>query len=119
MNAIKETDEKLRGLPKPPSDNPVSEVLQALGGFVRELDRRVEGTPEENGLLQKFRPHQVAFKTAIRQTAPQFVPWGRTSTKELPEAVFLSNEGGDYVAGGSRAMNNKIYIEDVLKRALK
>lgn len=121
MNAIQETDTKLRALPKAPSNDPVGEVLHALRNFVRDIDHRVEGTPEEDGLLQTIRPHQDAFKIAIRRTAPHFVPWERTvSWKELPEAAFLTNEDGDNDDDDDDATNrNKIYIDQVLKRARK
>ncbi|KAI9456485.1 P-loop containing nucleoside triphosphate hydrolase protein [Boletus coccyginus] len=119
MNAIQETDVKLRALPKAPSSDPIGEVLQVLGGFSRDLARRVEGTPEEDGLLQTIRPHQGTFKFAIRRTAPQFVPWGKTSWKELPEAAFLANEDGDDDAEESSANGNKVYVDEVLKRAQK
>ena len=115
MNAIQETDGKLRALPRAPSSDPIGEVLHALTSFARDLDRRVEGTPEEDGLLQTIRPHQVAFKLAIRKTAPNFVPWARTTSKELPKANFLSNEDED--SGGSEMESQKIYVDEVLKRA--
>jgi hypothetical protein len=122
MNAIQETDTKLRALPKAPSNDPVGEVLHALRNFARDLDHRVEGTPEEDGLLQTIRPHQDAFKIAIRRTAPQFVPWGKTASwKELPEAAFLANEDGDDDDDDDDddTNQNEIYIDEVLKRAQK
>ena len=117
MNAIEQTDAKLRGLPKAPSSDPVGEVMHTLRNFVRDLDRRVQGTPEEDGLLQKIRPHQDAFKVAIRRTAPYFVPWEKTETKELSEASFLAHEDGADAEEESRTNQNKIYIDEVLKRA--
>ncbi|KAG6382183.1 hypothetical protein JVT61DRAFT_833 [Boletus reticuloceps] len=114
MNVIQETQEKLQALPKPPSSDPVGEVLQTLRNFERDLEHRVEGTPEEDGLLQTILPCQEVFKISIRRTAPQFVPWGETSTRELPEPAFLSNEHAamDFGAG-----QNKIFVDEVLKRA--
>ena len=105
MNEMHQTGEKLRALPKAPSADPVGEVLQLLGDFVRDLGYRVEGTPEEDGLLQTIRPHQEAFRVAIRRTAPNFVPWKKTADKELPKAGFLDDEdsgdaGPASVAGG-------------------
>ena len=121
MNAIQETDTKLRALPKAPSNDPVGEVLHALRNFVRDLDHRVEGTPEEDGLLQTIRPHQHAFKIAIRRTAPHFVPWGRGSRKELPEAAFLANEDGNEPEDEDEEgeSHTPIYINEVLNRARK
>ncbi|KAF8434364.1 P-loop containing nucleoside triphosphate hydrolase protein [Boletus edulis BED1] len=117
MNAIQGTQEKLQALPKPPSSDPVGEVLQTLRNFERDLEHRVEGTPEEDGLLQTILPCQEAFKISIRRTAPQFVPWEETSAKELPEPAFLSNEHENHAAMVSDAGQNNIYVNDVLKRA--
>ena len=117
VNAIQETDARLRGLPKAPSSDPVGEVMHNLRNFVRDLDRRVEGTPEEDGLLQTIRPHQEAFKVAIRRTAPHFVPWEKTKIKELREASFLAHEDGADAEEESRTNQSKIYIDEVLKRA--
>jgi hypothetical protein len=117
VNAIQETDARLRGLPKAPSSDPVGEVMHNLRNFVRDLDRRVEGTPEEDGLLQTIRPHQEAFKVAIRRTAPHFVPWEKTKIKELREASFLAHEDGADAEEESHTNQSKIYIDEVLKRA--
>jgi hypothetical protein len=96
MNSLQETEVELRALPRAPSGDPVGEVLHVLSSFTRDLSHRLEGTPEENGLLQTIRPHQQAFKRAIRQTAPNFVPWAETQRgRELPKAQFLANEEGD------------------------
>ncbi|KAF8553727.1 hypothetical protein OG21DRAFT_1441498 [Imleria badia] len=117
MNAIQDTESKLRALPKAPSNDPVGEVLHALRNFMRDLEHRVEGSPEEDGLLQTIRPHQQAFKISIRKTAPQFVPWERTKTKDLPEAAFLANEDGDVAAEEFPSGRKEIYIDEVLERA--
>ncbi|KIJ13509.1 hypothetical protein PAXINDRAFT_13626 [Paxillus involutus ATCC 200175] len=96
MNSLQETEAELRALPRAPSGDPVGEVLHVLSSFTRDLSHRLEGTPEENGLLQTIRPHQQAFKRAVRQTAPNFVPWAETQrSRELPKAQFLANEEGD------------------------
>lgn len=119
MNAIQEANTKLGALPKAPSTDPVGEVLHALRTFVRDLERRVEGTPEEDGLLQTIRPHQEEFRRAIRQTAPNFVPWEKTVSKELPKAAFLASEDGDNDPSGVEESHagQKIYVDEVLKRA--
>jgi hypothetical protein len=96
MDALQNTEAELRALPRAPSNDPVGEVLHVLSSFTRDLSRRLEGTPEEDGLLQTIRPHQQAFKRAIRETAPNFVPWERTAKgRQLPKADFLANEEGD------------------------
>ncbi|KAF9234007.1 P-loop containing nucleoside triphosphate hydrolase protein [Melanogaster broomeanus] len=78
-----------------PSNDPVGDVLHVLSNFTRDLSRRLEGTPDEDGLLQAIRPHEEAFKHAIRATAPNFVPWAKTEPERvLPYAEFLANEDG-------------------------
>ncbi|KAF8839962.1 hypothetical protein BDN67DRAFT_1011889, partial [Paxillus ammoniavirescens] len=131
MNALQETEAELRALPRAPSGDPVGEVLHVLSSFIRDLSRRLEGTPEEDGLLQTIRPHQEAFKRAIRETAPDFVPWEKTQRgRVLPKARFLANEEEDdedstsdcdeeYVDEGDDDDDDmdKIYIDEVFKRA--
>lgn len=96
MKAIQETEAKIRKLPRAPSGDPVGEVFHVLNAFSRDLFSRLEGTPEEDGILQTIRPYQQAFKRAIRNTAPNFVPWEKKKKgKELPKAQFLQNEEGD------------------------
>lgn len=144
-NAIRETEQRLHALPKAPSSDPVGEVLHVLSNFTRDLSRRLDGTPEEDGLLQTIRPHQQAFKLAIRATAPLFVPWERKKPQQdLPAAEFLANEEDDqegkpkeeddqgdiysrpFALPGilssaleAASSSEKIYIDEVLKRAHK
>ena len=118
MDVIQDTGKKLRALPRAPSTDPVGEVLQLLGDFVRDLDRRVEGTPEEDGLLQTIRPFQEAFKTVVRRTAPNFAPWDKGTKKQLPAAKFLVDEEGHGVSlMEAFRTDSVIYIDEVLKRA--
>ena len=119
MNATLTTEEKLRALPKAPSADPVNEVLQLLEKFVQDLNHRVKGTPDKDGLLQSIRPCQEIFKVAIRSTRPNFVPWKKTADKELPEPKFLEDEDGDSTMPGEHdhCTSQKIYVEEVLTRA--
>ena len=136
------TEERLRALPKEPSNDPVGEVLRLLGGFQKEVSERLEGTPDETSLLQTIRPHTEKFKSEIHGTAPNFVPWEREENvwHKLRPAGFLSteekvgnsdDEDDDGVSGKHFAPNtpkkrpvvvplrNAIYIEDVMQRAQK
>ncbi|KIJ08216.1 hypothetical protein PAXINDRAFT_89188 [Paxillus involutus ATCC 200175] len=120
MDALQNTEAELRALPRAPSNDPVGEVLHVLSSFTRDLSRRLEGTPEEDGLLQTIRPHQQAFKRAIRETAPNFVPWERTPKgRQLPKADFLANEGDDKgsESESESEFSKKIYINEVFDRA--
>ncbi|KAG6329455.1 hypothetical protein ID866_9634 [Astraeus odoratus] len=93
-NTIQQTERELSQLPQGPSDNPVGEMLRALDDFKKEFLERVEGTPEEDGILQCVRPHAATFRRQIRATAPNFVPWefGVANRYTLPAFTFLSNE---------------------------
>ena len=83
---MQQTEESLRALPKGPSNDPVSEVLRVLGDFHKELSERLEGTPDQDGLLQTIRPHTETFRCAIRFTAPYFLPRTREEGVDtLPE----------------------------------
>ena len=132
------TEERLRALPKEPSNDPVGEVLRVLSGFQKEVSERLEGTPDETGLLQTIRPHTEKFKREIHGTAPNFVPWEcKNVSHKLPPAGFLSNEekvgnadddgaSGKYFALKTPKKHpvvvpprNSIYIEDVMERAQK
>lgn len=104
-NAIRETEARISKLPRATSNNPVGEVLHALDVFSRDLSRRLEGTPDKDGLLQTIRPYQQEFRRAIRSTAPNFVPWEKKKKgTSLPKANFLQNEegGGDGDGGEGR-----------------
>jgi hypothetical protein len=78
------------------------------------LSRRLEGTSDEGGLLQKIRPHQDGFKRSIRATAPYFIPWeSDTHREDLPEAEFLTSEEDEKLV----PKTEKIYVNDVLHHA--
>ncbi|KAH9965473.1 P-loop containing nucleoside triphosphate hydrolase protein [Russula dissimulans] len=105
-------------LPSPPSSEPVGEMLRLIGLFVRSLERLVEGTPDEDGLIQALRGPQTDFKRAIRQTAPDFRPhprvvlFGKPITFPKPE--FLPDEE---IEEQPNALSRAIYIEDVMDKA--
>jgi len=115
-NILRKTQEEMIQLPKAPSSDAVGEVWHVVGEFMRKLSRRLEGTSDEGGLLQKIRPHQEDFKRAIRTTAPNFIPWEQHSVRQnqdLPDADFLANEEDEQLV----PKTNKIYVDDVLKHA--
>jgi hypothetical protein len=84
----------LAELPKAPSGDPFSEVLNLLSGFLRDLERHLEGIPEKDGLLQAVGPSYLEFKKAIRATAPEFLPYERIRAGSLVprKPQFLDNE---------------------------
>ncbi|KAG1746767.1 P-loop containing nucleoside triphosphate hydrolase protein [Suillus paluster] len=133
-NILHKTQEEMRKLPKAPSSDAVGEVWHVVSEFMRQLSRRLEGTPDEGGILQSIRPYQQEFKRAIRATAPPFVPFERGHDRgELPPIDFLANEEDEPQepktgsAFGTRKsstspnsgnpQSSEIYLTDVLSHA--
>ncbi|OBZ65814.1 Interferon-induced GTP-binding protein Mx [Grifola frondosa] len=117
QNQLQTTEDHLRRLPMPPSTDALGEVLQLLGTFSRIVARFIEGTPEEDGLLQSIRPDHEVFKKAIRATAPHFKPSERDKTTDQFEAPgFISNEEAHLIPEDNE---QAIYIDDVMDRARK
>jgi hypothetical protein len=80
---------EIRDLPLPPSSEPLREILRLITDLTRAVEKQVEGVPGKEGLLQRIRPQQEEFRTAIRTTAPCFVPKFRD-----PEADSAHSEEG-------------------------
>ncbi|KDR69881.1 hypothetical protein GALMADRAFT_128490 [Galerina marginata CBS 339.88] len=130
---IANTRKLIATLPRPPSDNPQSEIATLLHGFVNDLAKHVEGVPDSDGLLQAIRPAQEVFRRAIRVTAPNFRPFEREfeHKRHIGRADFLVEEEGeawgaeesedeDTDAKGRKQKyhpSSKIYIDEVLARA--
>ncbi|THH15705.1 hypothetical protein EUX98_g9424 [Antrodiella citrinella] len=118
------TQETLRKLPKPPSSDALAEILHIISEFSRELSKRLEGTPNEDGLLQSIRPAMEKFKTAVRSTAPLFNPRekstsrSRTATPSDLTPDFLLNEEGPSGSSLSHPTHDAdIYVDEVMDRA--
>jgi len=80
----------LRAFPNEPSNVLVGEVLRVLGDFQKQLFECLEGTPDEDGLLQTIRSHTMIFRREILSTALHFAPWeGKEDSNDLPEVAFL------------------------------
>ncbi len=71
------TTHDLSRLPSPASSEPVGEILQLIDSFARSIDYLVDGTSDDDGLIQSLREPRKSFKKAIRQTAPDFRPLAR------------------------------------------
>jgi hypothetical protein len=124
QNLLRNTEDSIRKLPKPPSSDPFGEVLNLIGNFSRDLSRHLEGTPEKGGLLQTIRPAQLRFRRTIRATAPIFRPYKMDCThaetptlpkflacEETEEEELDSEDSGDFHPG------NPVYIDEVFERA--
>jgi hypothetical protein len=100
-------------------------MLQLIGSFARSIEHLVEGTPDDDGLIQALREPRKSFKKAIRQTAPDFRPLARPRKNNLlvinkqpatlPAPIFLKDEEEDWQDQSSSG--DAVYIEDVMKRA--
>ena len=114
---LRKTEKQIEDLPKPPSNDPFSEVLHLIGEFTRSLARHLEGTPAPDGLIQTIRPMQIQFQRAIRATAPDFRPYARSeaATRNLPEASFLENE--ERFEARPEDNGKEIFIDEVFERA--
>jgi len=102
----------------PQSSEPVGELLRLIGMFCRSIEHVVEGTPDDDGLIQALREPQMVFKKAIRHTAPDFRPHTRPTLfgkpTVLPKLDFLPDEE---IEGRPSDPSRIIYIEDVMKKA--
>ncbi|KAI0262179.1 P-loop containing nucleoside triphosphate hydrolase protein [Gloeopeniophorella convolvens] len=114
---LDETSDKISRLPSPPSSEPMGEILKLIGTFVRAIERLIDGTPDEDGLMQALRSPRDEFRRAIRRSAPDFRPLERNhSPSPCPPLPFLSNEeeGEEFQPSDD---SGAIYVEDVKKRA--
>jgi hypothetical protein len=108
----------MKQLPKPPSVDPFAEIMHLLGSFIRDLEKHMEGTTDEDGLLQSIAPLQQKFKKTIRSTAPEFQPFERrfAESRSFPSPTFLGNEE-EVLEAVSKTASNPIYLDEVLARA--
>jgi hypothetical protein len=117
---LEEANDDISRLPKPPTSEPVIEIMKLIGSFVRSMDDTVAGNPDDNGLIQTLRGPREKFKKEIRQTAPDFRPLERptdgSSPPALPEPRFLLNEEveSDWQSVNP---NRAIFVDDVMKKA--
>jgi hypothetical protein len=134
---------ELQKLPKPPSTNSLSDISTLIHNFGVNLSRHLEGTPDANGLLQSIRPATKQFRWEIRSTAPEFRPYEKRYAKKrsLPKVGFLGCEeeegddddddddecneneedalDGGYTPSEDKGLGDRIYIDEVLRRAQK
>jgi hypothetical protein len=92
--------------------------MRLISSFVRSIERLVDGSPDDNGLMQALRRPHSDFKKAIRHTAPDFRPrpCGEKSTIPPAPPSFLVDEETDW-RDQLNGTNTAIYIEDIMKKA--
>jgi hypothetical protein len=105
--------------------DPVNDIANLLHIFTSELQRHcIQGVPHSDGLLQAMRPAQLRFRKAIRETAPEFIPFEREKAgkKTLPKPRFLDNEE-EYGEEGSEGLQARaarsVYVDEVYARAMQ
>ncbi|KAI0333222.1 hypothetical protein GY45DRAFT_1319829 [Cubamyces sp. BRFM 1775] len=114
------TDAQLERLPKPPSNDALSEVLHLISTFCKGLSQLLEGTPDDDGLLQSIRPICETFRQGVRSTEPDFRPYERQFALRNPDAhryicpAFLSSEEAPFTPQDN---SHAIFIDDVMNRA--
>ena len=110
-------------LPDPPSSTPLKVVVHLIDGFIGAVEKQSEGEPGPNGLLQQIRPCQNAFRIAIRETAPCFVPRFRGEPVEMETIKDERHRNPTFLIGeepsGEIGLDDgeDIFIDDVLKMA--
>jgi hypothetical protein len=117
---VRKTEDSLKSLPKAPSEDPLSEIMSLLGLFVRDLERHLEGTPEEGGLLQRIRPYQERFRREIKATAPDFRPYEKryAKSKSAHSPAFLDDDEERADAGDDvRSESSDDIIDDAESEA--
>lgn len=114
QNLLKQTDSRLRKLPKPPPENPVSEVIDMVSSFSRSLSTLVEGTPDKRGIHQAIRPLYEKFNNAIRDAAPDFRPYDSEGSMSYEPPTFLPGEKA--LLGSDDKI---VYVDEVMDMALE
>ncbi|KAH7334548.1 P-loop containing nucleoside triphosphate hydrolase protein [Rhizoctonia solani] len=93
------TVEGLRSLPAEVSEDPAGAVLNLVMDFHRDVNTHVEGIPDADGLIQKFREANTRFRKSIRSSAPSFRPYKSKYDKDskyaMPKVDFLADEDED------------------------
>ena len=117
---LEQVNDNISRLPDPPSPEPMVEIMNRIGIFVRSIEHIVAGAPDENGLIQALLEPREQFKTEIRQTAPNFRPFEQpkdvNAAPLLPQPRFLSNEEAESEWHSNDA-GRIIFIDEVMRRA--
>jgi hypothetical protein len=114
QSMLKESEGRLRKLPKPPSANPVGEIIEMVSGFSRSLSNYVQGTPGKQGIHQIIRGLHMKFKDAIQETAPDFRPYKSGESLRYEPPIFLATEKTEL---GSE--DRAICVDEVMDMALQ
>lgn len=114
QNLLKQTELRLQKLPKPPPENPVTEIIEMISGFSRSLSTYVDGTPDKSGIHQTIRPLHTKFRDAIKGTAPDFRPYKSDGRVDYNPPSFLAAEKAELGPD-----DGAIYVDQVMNSALQ
>ncbi|TFK84004.1 hypothetical protein K466DRAFT_239334 [Polyporus arcularius HHB13444] len=109
---------QLSALPPLVTTEPAAFVLNLVVTFCAEVMQHVHGSPACANLVQSNRHTFERFKSAIRQTAPAFVPL-QEKVKHTSKYTKLDDEGSDSTIGRKEldALSAPVmYLGDVRKR---
>ncbi|KAF9029016.1 hypothetical protein BDZ89DRAFT_1091905 [Hymenopellis radicata] len=95
-------------LPKPPSQNPQHDIATRLAVFCTELGKRIQGVPDEDGIIQRLRPHQEKFRKFVKDTAPMFMPIERKRAKGMKPPVFEFLAPEEEKTGGEQGKEGEV-----------
>ena len=102
----------LGGLPPPPPENPVSELLRLITAFSKTTNDWINGADRCESLIQSYRAANADFKVHIRQTAPDFRPFESAKAQKASNTGFHSGIEDDApYTGGSKS--STMYLPDI------
>lgn len=94
MACFEACERELSTLPKPIGGEPATYMLGLVTSFVNDVEHYVRGGPAAGHLIHENRTAFANFKTAIRRTAPNFLPYPNAN-KNTPRFQNFLGEGED------------------------
>ncbi|KAF8591661.1 hypothetical protein K439DRAFT_1626647 [Ramaria rubella] len=111
--AIDRTNAELATLPPPLLEDPSSELLNLVTKFCASFEGFVEGIRGSERLIQENHKSYVAFKIAIRRSAPDFRPFV-TAIESSGDIIDPSEVVGDEPLPENCILTSEpIYLQDV------
>jgi hypothetical protein len=94
-DSLTEARNQEKKLPPPPSLYPVSELFDLVVNFSNGLQRHVDASEGHEDLIRDCRENYLAFKRAIAQTSPNFIPYTKAEleSKSYPPSTNLTING--------------------------
>jgi hypothetical protein len=116
---LEKVDDDILNLPDAPSSEPMVEIMNRIGIFVRAIELIVAGAPDGDGLIQALLQPREEFKREIRQTAPNFRPLEQPrdvgAVPVLLQPPFLFNEEAE--SEWQPDVGQIIFVDKVMDKA--